>query len=98
MPSTSPRGAYIWRGDLTERFLRYRIGWLIFGGSYFRNFTVFTEHDVTSLTYIDRVASTAMMMMKIAKTTTMVIKRSQGKKWLYKNKRLEGEYKNTLLV
>ena len=94
----APRGAYIWRGDLTERFLRYRIGWLIFGGSYFRNFTVFTEHDVTSLTYIDRVASTAMMMTKIAKTTTMVIKRSQGRKWLYKNKRLEGEYKNTLLV
>ena len=27
-PSTSPRGAYIWRGNLTEGFLRYR---LIFG-------------------------------------------------------------------
>ena len=27
--------AYIWRGDLTEVFLRYR-----FGGAYFRNFTV----------------------------------------------------------
>ena len=25
-PSTSPRGAYIWRGDLTEGFLRYWIG------------------------------------------------------------------------
>ena len=25
-PSTIPRGAYIWRGDLTEGFLRYRIG------------------------------------------------------------------------
>ena len=24
-PSTSPRGAYIWRGDLTEGFLRYRL-------------------------------------------------------------------------
>ena len=23
-PSTSPWGAYIWRGDLTESFLRYR--------------------------------------------------------------------------
>ena len=33
-PSTSPRGAYIWRGDLTEGFLRYRIGGLIFGGAY----------------------------------------------------------------
>ena len=39
-PSTSPRGAYIWRGDFMEGFLRYRIGGLIFGGAYFRNFTV----------------------------------------------------------
>ena len=30
----SPRGAYIWRGDLTEGFLRYRFGGLIFGGAY----------------------------------------------------------------
>ena len=28
-PSTTPLGAYIWRGDLTEGFLRYR-----FGGAY----------------------------------------------------------------
>ena len=33
-PSTSPRGAYIWRGDLTESFLRNRFGGLIFGGAY----------------------------------------------------------------
>ena len=33
-PSTSPRGAYIWRGDLTEGFLRYRFWGLIFGGAY----------------------------------------------------------------
>ena len=39
-PSTSPRGPYIWRGDLTEGFLRYQFGGLIFGGAYFRNFTV----------------------------------------------------------
>ena len=32
--STSPRGAYIWRGDLTADFLRYRFGGLIFGESY----------------------------------------------------------------
>ena len=29
-----PSGAYMWRGDLTEGFLRYRIGGHIFGGSY----------------------------------------------------------------
>ena len=39
-PSTSSRGAYIWRGDLTEGFLRYLFGGLIQGGAYFRNFTV----------------------------------------------------------
>ena len=35
-----PGGAYIWRGDLTEGFLRYDFGGLIHGGDYFRNFTV----------------------------------------------------------
>ena len=39
-PCTSPRGAYIWRGYLTERFLRYEFGGLIQGGAYFQNFTV----------------------------------------------------------
>ena len=34
VPSTSPRGAYIWRGDLREGFLRYRFGGLIFGEAY----------------------------------------------------------------
>ena len=33
-PSTSPRRAYIWRGDLTEGFLRYQSGGLIFGGAF----------------------------------------------------------------
>ena len=40
-----PRGAYIWRGDLTDGFLRYKFGdlylkVLIQGAAYFRNFTV----------------------------------------------------------
>ena len=34
IPSTSPRGAYIRRGDLTAGFLRYDFGGLIFGGAY----------------------------------------------------------------
>ena len=29
-----PRGAYIWRGDLTEGFLCYKLVRLIFGGAY----------------------------------------------------------------
>ena len=36
----APQGAYIRRGDLTEGFLRYDFRGLIFGGVYFRNFTV----------------------------------------------------------
>ena len=36
----APGGAYIRRGDLTEGFLRYEFGGLIFGGAYFRNFTI----------------------------------------------------------
>ena len=48
-PSTSPRGTYIWRGDLTEGFLRYWFGGLIFGGAYtwrglFSEFTVLQWH------------------------------------------------------
>ena len=42
-PSTSPQGAYIWSGDLTEGFLRHRFWGLIFGGAYFRNFRVFAN-------------------------------------------------------
>ena len=44
-PCSSPRGAYYWRGDLTDGFLRYRFrglifgGGLIHGGAYFGNFT-----------------------------------------------------------
>ena len=41
-PGTSPWGAYIWRGDLTESFLHYEFGGLTFGGAYFRNCTVFS--------------------------------------------------------
>ena len=37
----APRGAYILRGNLTEGFLCYKFGGLIFGGAYFRNFTVY---------------------------------------------------------
>ena len=43
-PSTSPPGgggAYVWRADLTEGFLRF--GGFIFGGACFRNFTVYSR-------------------------------------------------------
>ena len=37
-PRTSPRGAYIRRGDLTQGFLRYWFGGLIHGGAFFSEF------------------------------------------------------------
>ena len=45
-PNTSSRGAYIWRGDLTEGFCLAALGGvylegLIHRGAYFRNFTLF---------------------------------------------------------
>ena len=40
IPCTSPWGAYIRRGNLTEGFLRYDFKGLIFGGAYFQKFTV----------------------------------------------------------
>ena len=46
-PSTSPPGAYIWKGDLTEGFLRFRFGRLIFREAYFRNFTVSQRREVS---------------------------------------------------
>ena len=42
LSTSPPGGAYIWRGDLTEGFLRNRFGGIILGGAYFRNFTVHT--------------------------------------------------------
>ena len=54
--STSPWGAYIWRGDLTEGFLHYRFGGLIFGGAYTRRSlfaefygTLSTRHDTSEM-------------------------------------------------
>ena len=32
--ATAPLGAYIWRGDLTKGFLRYKFGEIIFVGAY----------------------------------------------------------------
>ena len=36
-------GACVWRGDLSQGFLCYEFGGLIFGGAYFRNFMVFPK-------------------------------------------------------
>ena len=47
IPSTSSRGAYFRRGDLTEGCLRYDFGGLIFGGAYFRNFSVSSLNRTT---------------------------------------------------
>ena len=39
-----PGGGLYLEGNLTEGFLRYEFGGLIFGGAYFRNLTVFHIH------------------------------------------------------
>ena len=36
----APKGAYIQMGNVTEGFLHYEFGGLIFGGAYFQNFMV----------------------------------------------------------
>ena len=41
IPSTSPLGAYIWRGDLTEGFLHYRLGGLILEGGLYMEGLIF---------------------------------------------------------
>ena len=51
-PGTSPRGAFIWRGDLTEGFLRYRFGGLfleglIHGGACFGNIKLSQKREVS---------------------------------------------------
>ena len=46
-PSNSPREAYVWRGDLTEGFLRYRLGGLTFRRLIFgilRYFYLYLKH------------------------------------------------------
>ena len=44
-PSTSPRGVYIWWGDLTEGFLRYEFGgaytWRGFFSEFYGNSPIF---------------------------------------------------------
>ena len=51
LPSTSARGAYIWRGDLMEVFLRYRFGGLIFGGGLFSEFYGILSDDYDDMIY-----------------------------------------------
>ena len=51
-PSTIPRGAYIWKGDLMEGFLRHRFGELIYGGAYtWRG--IFSKFYGNCLLYVD---------------------------------------------
>ena len=53
-PRTSPLGAYIWRDDLTEGFLRYRFGGLILRIlRYFQPFLrkMFGQKIVNKMTY-----------------------------------------------
>ena len=66
-------GANIWRGDLTEVFLRYDFRGLIHGGAYFRNFYgtlqfVILDNNCIFFVFIDNYRllyfSTKMWFMK----------------------------------
>ena len=86
-PSTSPRGAYIWRGDLTEGFLRYRFGGLIFGGAYTwrglflefygnfqhskRNFVSPPGHVISSIYYTSTLYS--LSVFSLAKSLRLIL-------------------------
>ena len=54
------RGAYIWRGNLTEGFLHYRHEGLIHGGDYFQNFTVFYFMKFSLMFRVRRVHKTVL--------------------------------------
>ena len=71
----APRGAYIRRGDLTEGFLHYDFGGLIFGGAFtwrglfMDNTQWYTSHPrvmVTNVTLNDRILVTWVPFLKIA--------------------------------
>ena len=52
-PSTNLRGAHIWRGDLTEGFLRYRFGGVYLEGPIFGILRYANEsHNCTNLVFV----------------------------------------------
>ena len=53
-PITSPRGAYIWGGDLTEGFLRYRFRVLYLEGlilGILRHVTIISRYQVSAINH-----------------------------------------------
>ena len=74
-PSTSPCGAYIWRGHLTEGFLRSRFEGLIHGRAYFRNFTVCRVRDCVSVF----VVHSMLIIPSLVSSTFRVMKKSAMK-------------------
>ena len=73
-PSTRPWGACNWRGNLTEGFLRYQLGGLIFGGAYFRNFTVYCYYYYYTLYLLSvfSLAKSLQLILEISATYTLV--------------------------
>ena len=52
-PSTNLRGAHIWRGDVTEGFLRYRLGGVYLEGSIFGILRYANEsHNCANLVFV----------------------------------------------
>ena len=59
----APWGAYFRRGNLTEGFLHYDFGGLLFRGAYFRNFTVFSR-NITPLFLTKTLGESAILILK----------------------------------
>ena len=90
MPNISPRGAYIWRDDLTEGFLRYRFAGgglylegLIHGGGYSSNFTVFSAFSPQNVWSKDSKQNDIRILKPFFNTTDIdVLKKSFSVHWL----------------
>ena len=68
----------IWRGDVTEGFLRYRFGGLIHEGPYFRNFTVsFYDFEVISIHLLSLTS-----FRKVTKINSFVINERDWLPWV----------------
>ena len=65
---------YIRRGDLTEGFLRYDFAGLIFGGAYFRNFTVLAFCSLCFLAPLRRCFGTMSTYSAKAHTDVFIIR------------------------
>ena len=79
-PSKAPPGGYIWRGDLTEGFLRYEFEGLIIGEAYFLNFTVYERAGILLVDVYESVGKFFISVCKMPKSAYRCVS------WLWKSR------------